>query len=478
MDSTVEILDGDRVRLSVAVDADEFEVAVDAAFRRIGQGLRLPGFRPGKAPRRVLEARIGREAGRQEALEHALPDYYGRALVHHEVDAIGRPEIRITGGADSGSVTFDAVIPVRPQLSISGHRNLRLEIMSPEVSNDEVEAQVDALRSQLATLEAVERPVAQGDLVTIDVEGVRGGEPVPGLTATEYLYEVGSGTVTPDLDDYLNGASVGDDLEFEADYRDGEGQVSFSVSVKAVQTRLLPELDDELAAEVSQFSTAEALVSDLRDRIGHAKRHQVGMLARDAAARAVADLVTIEVPPDLVESEIDERFRDLDARLRSQGLDLERYLEATDREPDEIREEFREAAEVAVRVDLGLRAVAYVEYLDENDERLDSYLDAMAVQTELDVDEVRARLADSGRMLEVRADVSKRAALEWLLDSADIVDEAGNPVDRELLEPPEPVIPEEVVAVDETDEVDPDNNGGTGVDREDGEPAGDEEEDA
>ena len=125
-------------------------------------------------------------------------------------------------------------------------------------------------------------------------------------------------------------------------YGDGEGRVSFSVLVKAVQIRLLPELDDELAAEVSQFSTAEALVSDLRDRIGHAKRHQVGMLARDAAARAVADLVTIEVPPDLVESEIDERIRDLDARLRSQGLDLERYLEATGRESDEIREELAE----------------------------------------------------------------------------------------------------------------------------------------
>jgi trigger factor len=204
----------------------------------------------------------------------------------------------------------------------------------------------------------------------------------------------------------------------------------------------------------------------------------VGVLARDAAARAVADLVTIEVPPDLVESEIDERIRDLDARLRSQGLDLERYLEATGRESGEVREEFREAAEVATRVDLGLRAVAYVEYLDEDDGQLDSYLGAMAVQVGLDVDEVRARLADSGRMLDVRADVSKRAALEWLLDSADIVDEAGNPVDRGLLEPPEPVIPEEVVAVDETNGVDPDNNGGTGIDREDGEPAGDEEEDA
>lgn len=476
VDSTLETLDGDRVKLTVAVDADEFEVAVDAAFRRIGHGLRFPGFRPGKAPRRVIEARIGLETGRQDALEHALPDYYGRALIHHEVDAIGRPEIKITGGVDTGRVSFDAVVPVRPRLSISDHRNLRLEVMSPEPSEDEVKAQVDALRSQLATLEKVERPATRGDLLTIDVEGTRHGEPVPGLTATEYLYEVGSGAVVPDFDDYLDGSSVGDYLEFDADHPDGDGQVSFSVSVKAVQVRLLPELDDEFAAEVSEFSTAKELVQDLHDRIGHAKRQQVGMLARDAAARAVADLVDVEVPEDLVESEIDDRIRDLDVRLQSQGLGLERYLEATGREVDEIREEFREAAQVAARVDLGLRAVAYVEYLDENEELLDSYLEAMAVQTQLDVEEVRVRLRDSGRLLDVRADVSKRAALEWLLESAEIVDEDGNSVDRALLEVHEPVIPEEVVAVDETSGVDFDKNDGT--DRDDQALAGNEEEDA
>lgn len=475
MDSTVETLDGDRVRLVVAIDADEFEKAVDAAFRRIGKDLRLPGFRPGKAPRRVLEARIGLEVGRQSALEHSLPDYYGRALIRHEVDAIGRPEIKITSGADSGAVAFDAVVPVRPRLSISGHQNLRLEVRSPEASDEEVTAQVDMLRSQLATLETVKRPAVQGDLVTIDIEGVRDDEPVTGLTATEYLYEVGSGGVVPDFDDYLNGASAGDDLEFGADHPDGEGQVFFSVSVKAVQTRLLPELDDELAAEISEFSTVESLVSDLRDRIGDTKRQQVGMLARDAAARAVADLVDSDLPDDLVESEIDERVRDLDTRLRAQGLDLERYMGVTGQEPEAIREEFREASELAVRVDLGLRAVAYVEYLDDNDDQIDAYLDEMAVQTGLDVEEIRVRLTNSGRMLDVRADVLKRAALEWLIDSADVVDEFGHSLDRVLLEPPEPVIPEHGVTVDETSTGDTDTNGGTGDDRK---LTGDEEENA
>ena len=176
-----------------------------------------------------------------------------------------------------------------------------------------------------------------------------------------------------------------------------------------------------------------------------------------------------------MESEIDERVRDLDTRLRAQGLDLERYMGVTGQEPEAIREEFREASELAVRVDLGLRAVAYVEYLDDNDDQIDAYLDEMAVQTGLDVEEIRVRLTNSGRMLDVRADVLKRAALEWLIDSADVVDEFGHSLDRVLLEPPEPVIPEHGVTVDETSTGDTDTNGGTGDDRK---LTGDEEENA
>lgn len=237
-------------------------------------------------------------------------------------------------------------------------------------------------------------------------------------------------------------------------------------------------MDDKFAAEVSEFDTAEALISDLRVRISDSKRRQVGLLARDRAARAIADLVTIEVPEDLVESEIEQKIRDLDGRLQSQGLDLAGYLEATNQEPSAIRDGFREAAELAARVDLGLRAVAYVEYLDENDERLESYLAAIAKQTGFDVEEVRTRLTGSGRMLDVRADIAKETALDWLLHNAEVVDDAGNPVDRALLEPLELVIPDEVVPVDETIGVDTDRGGGTGLDVGDAEEQEDKEKSA
>ncbi|MCS5665051.1 MAG: hypothetical protein NZ582_04415, partial [Acidimicrobiales bacterium] len=158
METTLEHLDGDRVRLTVAVAEDEFDVAVDAAFRKIAREVRLPGFRPGKAPRKILEARLGKTTGRQEALHDALPDYYSRALVEHDVDAIDSPEIEITGGQETGSLTFDAVVPVRPRATVAGHGSLRIEIPAPEATDEDVQEQLDALRRQHATLESVERP--------------------------------------------------------------------------------------------------------------------------------------------------------------------------------------------------------------------------------------------------------------------------------------------------------------------------------
>ena len=454
MDSTIETLEGDQVRLSVAVTADEFEEAVEAAFVRIAKDLRLPGFRPGKAPRRVVEARVGTIAGRREALEHSLPSYYSQALISNEVDAIGRPEIEITGGVEGGEVTFNALVAVRPRPSVSGHRDLRVEVPVIEPTEDEINEQLDALRSQLATLEPTDHPATEGDMVTIDIAGTRDGEPVPGLTASDYLYEIGGGGIVPEVDEHLLGASVDETFEFDALDPDSGDSLSFVIAVKGVQIRRLPELDDEFAAEVSEFQTITDLVSDTSSRLQEAKQQQIGMLARDRIARAVADLIEIEAPEDLIESEIDERIHNLDQRLRSQGLELDRYLEAVGQDLEVLREEFREAAEIGVRVDLGLRSVAHVEYLDDDSERLDNYLQIIATQSDLDVDEVRDRLVSSGGMLNLKGDIDKQAAMDWLLDNVEVVDEDGNVIDRTLLEPPAPVIPDGVVDMGENGVVD------------------------
>ena len=435
--------------MTVAIDETEFEVAVEAAFRRIAQEVRLPGFRPGKAPRKLLEARIGLAAGRQEAIQQSLPDYYGQALVANDVDAIDSPEIEITGGREEGDLTFDAVVPVRPRATIAGHSSLRVEIPSPAAADEDVDSQLEALRGQHSTLEAVDRPAGDGDQVTIDIDGTFEGEPVDGLTTTDYLYEVGAGAVVPEIDENLRGASAGDVLEFDADHPEEDGSLSFRITVSEVQARVLPELDDEFAEASSEFDTLDELSADVRERISVMRRDQTPMLARDRVAQAIADLVDMEIPPMLIEAEVDSRINDMAMRMRSQGIDFSVYMEAMGRDVESLREELREGAELSARVDLGLRAVADAEGLGDIDEQLEEYLGTLATQTGGDVDGIRETLSRSGRMLEVRADLRKQAALEWVFERAEVIDEAGEPVDRELLEPPEPEIelPEEFAAI-------------------------------
>ena len=440
VETTLEHLDGDRVRLTVAVAEDEFDVAVEAAFRKIAREVRLPGFRPGKAPRKILEARLGKTTGRQEALHDALPDYYSRALVEHDVDAIDSPEIEITGGQETGSLTFDAVVPVRPRATVAGHGSLRIEIPAPEATDEDVQEQVEALRRQHATLESVERPADDGDQVTIDIDGRLDDEPVEGLTTSGYLYEVGAGAVVPEIDENLRGASAGDVLEFEAAHPEEDGTLAFRIAVSEVQARVLPEPDDDFAAQASEFDTFAELEADIRERITGLRRSQAGMMARDRAAQAVADLVDMDIPPALVEVEVDNRINDMAMRMRSQGFDLPTYLEATGGDLESIRDELREGAEVSARVDLGLRAVAEAEGLEADGEPLEKYLTLLAAQVGGEVEDLRTALTESGRMLEIRADLRKQAALDWVFERAEIVDEEGNPVNRSLLESPEPEI--------------------------------------
>ena len=458
VDSKITTQDDDKVKLSVVIEDEEFDLEVGEALRRISKNIKLPGFRPGKIPRKVIEARVGAGAGRQDALEHSLPTYYGRALIENEVDAIGPPEIEITSDISQGPVTFEATVPIRPKPSISGHGSLQVEVPSPEVTEEEFQTQLDSMRKHLATLEEAEKPAEEGDLVTIDIEGTQDGEAVSGLSATEYLYEVGSGTVLPELDDYLIGSSMGDHLEFEAKHpTEEENSFSITIEVGQVQIRILPEVDDDFASQVSEFKTADELLVDLRHRMSETKCEQVGMLARDLIAKAIGDLVELELPNELIESEIDRRIRDLEMRLNSQGLELDKYLEATGGEIEAIRDDFRETAEVSARIDLGLRAVAYVEYLDEEEETFENYLENMAGQMQMKAEELHDALKQSGRLIDVRADVAKEAALQWVFDRVNLLDEEGNPVDSSILEVKEPDIPDLPSKISENDEVSADN---------------------
>jgi trigger factor len=433
MKAVVEPLEGNKVKLSIEVDEQEFEKAVDAAYRKIAREVRIPGFRPGKAPRRILEARLGKESGRSEALRDALPDYYSQALRDHDVDAIAPPEIDITAGQESGPLAFDAVVEVRPQLHLPGYSGLRVEVPDPTVTEEEIDAQVDRLRGNFGELTTVGRPARGGDHLTIDLKGSRAGQDVPGLTTDDFLYELGSGTVLPELDDKLHGARPGDILAFDADLPDGP--VGLKVLVKEVKEKVLPEVTDEWASEASEFDTVAELRADIEKRLSLVKRVQAGMALRNGAVEALVELVDTDPPGALVDAEVQRRVHDLEHRLEAQRATIEQYLEATGQTPEQLVNSLREGAVAAVKADLALRAVADAEQLEPIDADIEAEIDRLAQSYKVKPAELRRNLERADQMPAVRSDWKKSKALEWLVEHIEVVGPDGQPIDRALLNP-------------------------------------------
>ncbi|MGI8663795.1 MAG: trigger factor [Acidimicrobiales bacterium] len=438
MRSTVEPLEGNKVKLSVEVEAAEFEKDIDAAFRRIAREVRLPGFRPGKAPRRLLEAKLGAEVGREEALREALPSYYVQAVKEHDVDVIAAPEIDITEGQEVGPVTFDAVVEVRPVITIGGYEGLRVELPRIEATDEEIDIQIDKLRQQFAELASVERPAHDGDHVSIGITGSRDGDVLPGLQADDYLYELGSAAVAPELDENLRGAKVGDILRFDAQPEgDDEDAVQFEVIVKSIKEKMLPEVDDAWANDVSEFDSVDELRADLNERISKVRKIQAQMAMRDKAVLALVQLVQEEAPEAMVSTEVQNRLQDLSMRLNAQGVNPEQYLAATGQSAEEMVAGMRESAVQAVKADMALRALAEAEGIECDDDDLDAEIGALAARVEQKPEKVRKELERAEQMQAVRSDVRKRKAVDWLAEQVELVDEDGQPIDRAALALPD-----------------------------------------
>ena len=436
MRATAAPEEGNKVRLSVEIDESEMDEALDGVMKRLSREVRVPGFRPGKVPRRVIEARMGGAVAlRGEALREALPDFYARAVTDTEVDPIDQPDIDITGGDESGPVSFEAVVLVRPTVAIPGYQGLVVTLPGLDVPESEVTAQVDRLRATSGELIEVSRPARDGDQVTIDIHGSRGedGADDSDLDAEDFLYQVGSGTVVPELDDQLRGSKTGDILAFDTTLEAVDRAISFRVLVKDVKELVLPEVTDEWAAEASEFETADELIADLTEQLQ--KRHvvQAQMALQQKTADALVELVTEDIPEQLVLEELRERIHDLNHRLDSQGMSLGQFLGATGRDEEEFVAELRGGALQSVKLDLALRALVDEEGIDLTEEELDEELTAMGERLEMDADEVREQLERAGRLAAVRSDRRKAKAMRWLIDNVELVDEEGKPVSRDAL---------------------------------------------
>ena len=437
MNATLETLDDNKVKLSVTIDAAEFEPKLDAAYKAISKEVKMPGFRPGKVPRKLIEQQYGPEMAREEALRQSLPEFYSKAVYENDVDAIAAPEIDITGGQAEGDVTFDAVVEVRPVITVSGYDSLKVEIPSPSVSDDDYQERLDSIRRQHAELSPVDRAAADEDHVTIDIKATIDGEEIPGLTTSDYDYIVGTNAVgIEDIDENLSGAKAGDELKFTSDHPDEsqDTEIEFEITVKEVQESILPEANDDFAQLASEFETMDELKADLMHRLEDVKRNQAAQALDEKTGEALAELVDEDISDALLEDEMENRAQDMSMRMQAQGIQLEQYLQITGTSPEQFREQLREQAEVSARVDLVLRAIAEAEGIEVTEEELDEELMIIATQLNQPLDSVRTQLEAAGRLKPIRSDMRIRTALEWVTERAEIVDEEGNAVDRELLE--------------------------------------------
>jgi trigger factor len=434
--ANVEPLEANQVKLTVELDDTELEGAIDAAFKKIAGQVNIPGFRPGKAPRRLVEQRVGMEAARAQALNDSLPDFYMKAVSDQEIDAIAPPQLKIVSGEEDGPVVFEAEIETRPVPNIAGYDGLQVTIPNPEPTDEELDSQIERMRAQYGELEVVEREAQEGDFVYLDITGTDSeGNPVPGLTATDYSHEVGAAlqSLGPDFDDNVRGTKAGDEKEFTTSVPPNDQEVTFKLTVKSVNERKLPELNDEWANEVSEFETVEALRADIATRLRDNRKAEASRLVRNGAIEALAALVDTDIPEVLIDNEMRRQLRDMMYRLEQQGADLAQLLAMTGQSEEDFLNQLREGATNTVRADLALRALADKESLEVTEEEVDEEVEILARQFGQKTSRVRRDLERADQMPAVRSDIRKAKALKWLTENVSLVDTDGKPLDRAAL---------------------------------------------
>ncbi|AFC43010.1 trigger factor [Mycobacterium intracellulare] len=434
MKSTVEQLSPTRVRINVEVPFSELEPDFQRAYKELARQVRLPGFRPGKAPAKLLEARFGREAMLDQVVTDALPARYGQAVAESEVHPLGQPEIEVTKKEYGEELAFTAEVDIRPKLTLPDPGSLTISVDPIEISDDDVDAELQSLRARFGTLTGVDRPVADGDFVSIDLSATIDGEEVPGATAQGLSHEVGSGRLIAGLDEALVGLSVDESKEFTAQLATGEHagkDAQVTVTVKSVKQRELPEPDDEFAQLASEFDTIEELRSNLREQVGRTKRAQQAEAIRDAAIDTLLEQVDIPLPEAIVKAQVDSALHNALHSLDHDESKLDEVLAQQGKSREEFETETRTAAETDVKRQLLLDALADELEVQVGQDDLTERLVATSRQYGIEPQQLVAYLQENNQLPAMFADVRRALAIAEVIRAATVTDTAGNTVDTD-----------------------------------------------
>jgi trigger factor len=454
--STVEQLSPTRVRINVEVPFDELKPNFDRAYRKLAQQIRIPGFRPGKAPARVIESRVGRAPILDEVVNEAIPAKYLEAVNTSDVRAIGRPDIEVTKIEDGDHVAFTAEVDIRPEITIPAFDELSVTVDNVEVTDDEIEEQLNELRARFGTLTGADRPAETGDFVSIDLTAAVDGEEVEEAKTAGLSYEVGSGDLVDGIDEAIVGAAAGEERTFTTSLVAGEHagrDADVTVTVQSVKVRELPEADDDFAQLASEFDTIDELRGDLRERLGRVKKMQQGVQARDKVLEALLETTDVPLPEKIVESEVESRKHDAVHVFDHDEARFAEYLESQGKSPEEFDAEVQADAEKSVKTQLILDSIVEAEKVSVSDNELTERILYQAQRFGISPDEYVKRAQESGQLAAIFADVRRGKALAAVVRQATVTDADGNTVDLDELfgRPAEDV---DVVSTDDVPPVD------------------------
>ena len=427
LQTTVTELPESRVRVEAQVPPEEVERRVAQAAKRLGQGLRVPGFRAGKAPPPVIVQRMGREAVLDEAVRDSIGTWYSAAIDAAHVVPVGEPRLDMGDLPAQGQpLTFSIEIGVRPNATLGEYKGLEVGRREVVVSDEAVGEELDRLRERSARLDTVDRSAASGDFVVMDYVGTRDGEPFAGGEGRDQMVELGSGRLVPGFEEQLEGVAAGDErtvtVTFPAEYPAAElaGQeAQFAVTVKEVKAKELPELDDDLAAE-GGFDTLDELREDIGTRISEADSAEIELEFREAALDSAVAAATVEVPEALVEARARELWDSMLHSLAHQGISREAYLRIAGREEDDIVEQSKPDAEQALRREAVLAAIIEAEAIEPSDDEVLEAVEQAAGEGRgrTSPKKLFERLKSQGRLEAFKQDLAQRKALDLIAASA------------------------------------------------------------
>lgn len=433
MKTDVEELSPTRVKLTIEVPFKELDHAFDVTYKSLAKQVRIKGFRPGKAPARLIDRYVGRGAVISEAVNHAVPELYNEAVQKEEIFALGQPEVEITKMEDNDELSFTAEVDVRPKFEVTGYEGVEVTVDDAELTEEQVDDQVANLRERFGTLVGAERPAETGDHLSIDLSAAVDGEKLEDVQASGISYEIGTNTMLDGLDEALVGMGEGESSTFSTKLVGGEHEgkdADVTVTVHSVKVKELPELDDEFAQMASEFDTIGELRDDVRGRMEQVRRVQQVSQGRDRALEQLVDSVELPLPDSVVEEEVTRRRESLEQQLTQSGLTKEGYFESQEQTEEEFEEELTKGARAAVKSGFVLDQLALQHDIAADNDELSQFITEQAQRMGVSPDQLVQHLVESNQIRVAYTEVVRSKAMNLVMESAVITDESGNTVEQ------------------------------------------------